>query len=78
MLHFVITHSPFIFLFFSQWHFFHLMLPFTFFFLLLLPPINLTSGNDTLQPDDVGMVKLSQDARLTEKRASLFVRAASP
>lgn len=47
-------------------------------FLLHLPPIDLTGGDDALEPDDVGVVKLSQDARLAEERAPLFVRAASP
>lgn len=49
-----------------------------FYLLLHLPPICLTGGDDALQPDDVGVVKLSQDASLAEKGAALFVRAAGP
>lgn len=40
------------------------------------PLVRLTGGDDTLQPDDVGVVKLSQDAGLAEEGAPLFVRAA--
>lgn len=36
----------------------------------------LTGGDDALQADDVGVVKLSQDAGLAEEGATLFVRAA--
>lgn len=44
-----------------------------------LPPapfVPLTGGDDALQPDDVGVVKLSQDAGLAEEGAPLLVRAA--
>lgn len=38
--------------------------------------VRLTGGDDALQPDDVGVVKLSQDAGLAEEGAPLFVGAA--
>lgn len=38
----------------------------------------LTSGDDPLEADDVGMVKLAQDSRFAQERAPLFVRAAAP
>lgn len=57
---------------------FALLLRFIPFF--ILPPLHsfvrLTGGDDALQPDDVGVVKLSQDAGLAEEGAPLFVRAA--
>lgn len=42
----------------------------------MLSFVRLTGGDDALQPDDVGVVKLSQDAGLAEEGAPLFVRAA--
>lgn len=53
-------------------------LPFSAIFLLDLPPILLTSGDDALQPDDVGVVELPQDAGFAEEGAALFVGAAGP
>lgn len=41
------------------------------------PPL-LTGGDDALQADDVGVVKLSQDAGLAEEGTPLFVGAAGP
>lgn len=40
------------------------------------PCVRLTGGDDALQPDDVGVVKLSQDAGLAEEGAPLLVGAA--
>lgn len=46
--------------------------------LVSLPPSLLTGGDDALQSDDIGVVKLPQDASLAEEGATLFVRAAGP
>lgn len=38
----------------------------------------LTSGDDPLEADDVGMVELTQDSRLRKERAPLFLWATAP
>lgn len=40
--------------------------------------LTLTSGDDPLEADDVGVVELAQDSRLAQEGAPLFLRAAAP